>query len=72
VGWHELEITSAALEGNPLGDPASRPIFVWTPPAHDAEPDRRFPSIYLIQGLTGQVRAWFNVAPFVKTWPEMV
>jgi S-formylglutathione hydrolase FrmB len=72
VGWHELEITSGALEGNPLGDPASRPIFVWTPPAHDAEPDRRFPSIYLIQGLTGQVRAWFNVAPFVKTWPEMV
>jgi S-formylglutathione hydrolase FrmB len=72
VGWHELEIASDALEGNPLGDPAARPLFVWTPPAYDADPDACFPSVYLLQGLTGQVRAWFNVAPFVKPWPEMV
>jgi S-formylglutathione hydrolase FrmB len=72
VGWHELEIASSALEGNPLGDPATRPLFVWTPPAYDADPERRFPSIYLLQGFTGQVRAWFNVAPFDKDWPAMV
>ena len=35
VGWHELEIASRALEGNPLGDPATRPLFVWTPPGYD-------------------------------------
>src|SRR5262249_38922763 len=58
--------------GNPLGDPAVRPVFVWTPPAYDADQDRRFPSIYLLQGLTGQVRAWFNVSPFVKTFPQLV
>jgi hypothetical protein len=72
VGWHELEISSRALEGNPLGDPSARALFVWTPPAYDADGDRRFPSIYLLQGLTGQVRAWFNVSPFAKTWPEIV
>jgi S-formylglutathione hydrolase FrmB len=72
VGWHELEIASRALEGNPLGDPATRPLFVWAPPAYDDEPDRRFPAIYLLQGLTGQVRAWFNVSPFARSWPELV
>jgi len=72
VGWHELEIDSPALRGNPLGDPATRPLFVWTPPAYDAEPERRFPSIYLIQGFTGQVRAWLNVSPFTDSWPTML
>jgi S-formylglutathione hydrolase FrmB len=72
LGWHELEIQSRALEGNPLGDSPTRPLFVWTPPAYDAGSDRRFPSVYLLQGLTGEVRAWFNVAPFVKSWPAMV
>jgi hypothetical protein len=40
--------------------------------AADADPERRFPSIYLLQGLTGQVRAWFNVSPFVPTFPQLV
>jgi Putative esterase len=72
VGWHELEIESHALGGNPLGDPATRPVFVWTPPAYDTDPDRRFPSIYLLQGFTGQARAWFNVSPFAKAFPAVV
>jgi S-formylglutathione hydrolase FrmB len=72
MGWHELSIESEALRGNALGDPHVRPLFVWTPPAYDAEPDRRFPSVYLLQGLTGQVRAWFNVSPFAKGFPELL
>jgi hypothetical protein len=72
MGWHELEIDSGALSDNPLGDPATRPLFVWTPPAYDSEPTRRFPCVYLLQGLTGQVRAWFNVSPFAKGFPELV
>ena len=72
MAWHELAIESRALEGNPLGDAATRPLFVWTPPAYDAEPERRFPSIYVLQGLTGQVRAWFNVSPFARSFPELV
>ncbi len=70
--WHELSIESEALRGNALGDPHVRPLFVWTPPAYDAEPGRRFPSIYILQGLTGTVRAWFNVSPFAKGFPELV
>ena len=67
---HELE--SAALRGNPLGDPHERPLWVYTPPAYAAEPDRRFPSIYLIQGHTGQLDMWRNRSAFRPTVPELV
>src|SRR2546422_546807 len=41
--FDELEIESAVLRDNPLGDPHVRPLWVYVPPAYDAEPDRRFP-----------------------------
>ena len=58
---------SAALRGNLLGDPADRPLWVYLPPAYDAEPDRRFPSIYLIQGMKGQIDMWRNRSAFRPT-----
>lgn len=57
-------LDSQALSGNPLGDPHRRPIWVWTPPAYDEEPDRRYPAIYRIQGFTGQVDMWANRKAF--------
>jgi S-formylglutathione hydrolase FrmB len=72
MAWHELAIESAALTGNPLGDPATRPLFVWTPPSYDTDPARRYASVYMLQGLTGQVRAWFNVSPFAKSFPDEI
>jgi S-formylglutathione hydrolase FrmB len=71
-GWQELVLESEALKGNPLGDPSARPLFVWTPPTYDDEPERRFPAIYLLHAMTGQARAWFNVAPFAKPLSEQI
>jgi S-formylglutathione hydrolase FrmB len=51
-------IDSQALTGNPLGDPHRRPMIVQLPPAYDAEQERRFPAIYVLQGLTNQVDMW--------------
>ena len=56
----EHVLDSQALSGNPLGDPHRRPVYVYTPPGYDDDPDRRYPSVYLIQGLTGQVDMWRN------------
>jgi Putative esterase len=67
---HALE--SELLRGNPLGDPHVRPLWVYVPPAYDAEPERRFPSIYLIQGMTGQVDMWRNRSPLRPTTPERI
>jgi S-formylglutathione hydrolase FrmB len=70
--FEEHELESAALAGNPLGDPHVRPLWVYLPPAYDAEPDRRFPTLYVIQGLTGQLDMWRNRSAFRPSVPELV
>jgi S-formylglutathione hydrolase FrmB len=60
----ELEVESAALRDNPLGDPHVRPLWVYVPPGYDDEPERRYASLYVIQGLTGQVDMWRNRSAF--------
>jgi S-formylglutathione hydrolase FrmB len=67
----ETVFESEALRGNPLGDPDRRPLWVYLPPGYDDEPGRRYPSVYMIQGLTGQLDMWRNRAPFRRNFPEL-
>jgi S-formylglutathione hydrolase FrmB len=60
----ELEIESEALRGNPLGDPAVRPLWVYLPPGYDESQERSHSAIYIIQGLTGQLDMWRNRSAF--------
>src|SRR5205807_6056933 len=69
--FEEHRFDSAALRGNPLGDPSQRPLWVYLPPGYDDAPTRRYPTIYQIQGLTGQVDMWRNRSPFRKNFPEL-
>jgi S-formylglutathione hydrolase FrmB len=68
----EIEIDSELLRGNPLGDPHIRPLWVYLPPAYEDEPERALPTIYLIQGMTGQVDMWRNRSAFRPNVPELV
>lgn len=68
----ERAIDSEALTGNALGDPHRRPLYVYTPPGYDDAPDRRYPSIYLIQGMTGQVDMWRNRKAFTPSVLETI
>ena len=68
----EHELDSDVLADNPLGDPHVRPLWVYVPPGYDEEPGRRYPSIYLIQGLTGQLDAWRNRNAFRKNPLELM
>lgn len=70
--FEQVRFASKALRGNPLGDPAERPLWVYLPPGYDEEPERRYPAVYVIQGMTGMVGAWFNVAPFQPNYPTMI
>lgn len=54
-------ITSKVLEGNPLGDPVERDLYVYTPPGHD--PKRATPALLAIVGFTGTGASLFNVDP---------
>lgn len=61
---HIDRIESDALRGNALGDPAERPVIVYTPPGYDAQGSRRYRTLYLLHGYTGNAlglvggRAW--------------
>lgn len=61
---------SQALTGNPLGDPHRRPLLVQLPDGYDDDGARRLPTIYLLQGLSGQVDMWRNRHAFTPNTPE--
>jgi hypothetical protein len=67
----EHVVASDLLRDNPLDDPYERPLWVYVPPGYDDEPDRRFASIYVIQGYTGHIAMWRNRTayrqPFLET-----
>ena len=60
VDWVE----SSALEGNPLGDPAVRPLAVYVPPGYDPQGSRAYPVLYCLHGYTGSVTALVSTRPW--------
>jgi hypothetical protein len=48
------QITSPSLEGNLLGDPATREVIVYLPPSYNQ--GGNFPVVYLLHGYTGNAR----------------
>src|SRR4029078_13202004 len=56
--------------GNPLGDPAHRPLWVYLPPGVERDHPRPLPSVYAIQGYTGQIDMWAHRTPFEPTFLE--
>src|SRR4030095_2651750 len=69
--FEEQVLRSELLRNNALGDPYERPLLVYLPPAYAREPDRRYPSIYVLQGLTGQLDMWRNRSAMRKTVLEL-
>ncbi len=66
-------VRSAALEGNPLRDPATRPVAVYVPPGYDAQASTRYPTIYVLHGYTGNVAALVSTRPWetnVVQWAD--
>ena len=57
-------VTSPALEGNALGDPAERPVAVYLPPHYDPQGSRRYPVLYCLHGYTGDVAALVSARPW--------
>ena len=66
-----MVLTSQVLEKNHLGDPARRPLWVYLPPAYREAPERRFPAVYLLQGMTGQLDMWRNRTAFRRSPLEL-
>ncbi|MBV8942863.1 MAG: hypothetical protein JO240_14135 [Solirubrobacterales bacterium] len=56
-----LVASSEILAKNPLGDPASRPLYVYSAPGARHRP---VPSVYVLQGYGGQLDLWLARQPF--------
>jgi len=63
----EHVIESEALRGNPLGDPHERPLWVYTPAGYAGGP-----TVYVLQGYTGQLEMWRNRVAFRPTFLELL
>lgn len=62
-----------ALRDNPLGDPAVRPLAVYTPPNFDLQGSKRYGVIYVLHGYTGDVAASVSSRPWetnVVQWAD--
>jgi putative esterase len=64
----QLVVESEVLAGNPLGDPARRPLYVYRSPGVDGGGE--VPAVYVIQGFTGQVDMWLARATLEPTVVE--
>ncbi|MBW3665528.1 MAG: enterochelin esterase [Actinobacteria bacterium] len=65
----EHVFSSEVLADNLLDDPAERPLLIYLPPGYHDD-DRRYPSIYVLIGYTGQATMWTNRSPWRPTFPE--
>jgi enterochelin esterase-like enzyme len=68
-----LTVHSEYLTGNPLGDPARRPLYVYRPPGVGPGRDGTrvpLPAVYVIQGFTGQLDMWLGRSAFEPTLTE--
>lgn len=71
-GWVGREkVASRALEGNALGDPTLRDVYVYLPPGYDkAPPSRRYPLVLLLTGFTGLGESPFQRQAFSESLNE--
>jgi hypothetical protein len=66
-----LVVESELLAGNPLGDPPRRPLYVYRPPGVSrGRGGPALPSVYVIQGYTGQLDMWLGRSAFEPTLVE--
>lgn len=61
---------SVLLADNPLGDPATRPVWVQVPPGYDSD-EHRYPVVYWLTGFMGQVNRWEFRPPYGRPFPEV-
>ena len=65
---HRLK--SRLLQGNPLGDPGERDVYLYLPPTSAAEPGAPLPALLVLVGFTGTAATHFNVDPLQENLEE--
>ncbi len=67
-----VEVRGRSLEGALSGDSAVRPVSVYLPPSYEAEPERRYPTLYFLHGFTDSDSKWMGFEEHWITLPEVL
>lgn len=54
----ELQVDGPALENNTLGFSTERDVRIYLPPSYASAPERRYPVVYLLHGITDPLTVW--------------
>lgn len=65
-------IDSKVLRGNRPCDPTRRAIPVYLPPSYDNSPQRRYPTIYMLNGYSGTGMTYLNLQCWTPNLPARV
>jgi len=65
-------LESAALRGNPLGDPHVRPLAVYLPPSYTDDPARRYPLVLMLSSHGNTGASLTNWRPWDESLPEQI
>lgn len=68
--FDELVVESEALAGNPLGDPARRPLYVYSSPGVATGAATGVAAVFVLQGFSGQLDGWLARKPFEPLFVE--
>ncbi|HKZ54480.1 MAG TPA: hypothetical protein VJ123_03290, partial [Anaerolineales bacterium] len=60
-------VRSEVLQGNPLGDPVERPVYVYLPPDY-AKSGERYPTVFLLAGFAGSGASFLDY----QAWDETI
>src|SRR5947209_5627567 len=63
--FERVKVHGKSLEGNLEGDSPDRDVSVYLPPTYAAQPNRRYPVVYLLHGYTNSDEGWYG--PAVKS-----
>lgn len=68
--FDELVVESEVLAGNPLGDPARRPLQIYRSPGVADGRASAVAAVYVLQGFAGQLDGWLARKPFDPLFVE--
>src|SRR5438094_597722 len=63
---------SAALRGNRLNDPHTRPLFVYVPPGYDDDPARRYPVILMLSSHGNTAQSMLSWKPWGESLDQQL
>jgi S-formylglutathione hydrolase len=67
-----VKVYGKSLEGNLSGDSPDRDVSIYLPPSYKAQPNRRYPVVYMLHGFTDSDDKWFGLTKHWISLPQVL